>query len=66
MLVEVGVAPRLDAGEGENGDDAGTASRGGAAAREVATLEEEVRNLEFPNLEDGTGSFWGEKPWTTP
>ncbi|CAM9220286.1 unnamed protein product, partial [Ectocarpus sp. 12 AP-2014] len=96
MLVEVGVAPRLDAGEGENGDDAATASRGGGAARregtrvgdgtpaggpgpattgeplsgaalrdmspagEVAILEGEVMNLEFPNLEDGTGSS-GEK-----
>ncbi|CAM9772406.1 unnamed protein product [Ectocarpus sp. 12 AP-2014] len=54
----------LDAGEGEDSDDepspAGGAGLWDPSPGEIATLEEEIEKLEFPNLEDGTGNF-GEK-----
>ncbi|CBJ30904.1 hypothetical protein Esi_0221_0029 [Ectocarpus siliculosus] len=54
----------FDAGQGEDSDDepspAGGAGLGDPSPVEIATLEEEIKNLEFPNLEDGTGNF-GEK-----
>ncbi|CAN0212893.1 unnamed protein product, partial [Ectocarpus sp. 12 AP-2014] len=54
----------FDAGEGEDSDDepspAGGAGLWDPSPGEIATLEEEIKNLEFPNLEGGTGNY-GEK-----
>ncbi|CAN0565731.1 unnamed protein product, partial [Ectocarpus sp. 12 AP-2014] len=54
----------FDAGEGEDSDDepspAGGAGLWDPSPGEIATLEEEIEKLDFPNLEDGTGNF-GEK-----
>ncbi|CBN75974.1 expressed unknown protein [Ectocarpus siliculosus] len=54
----------FDAAEGEDSDDeplpAGGAGLWDPSLGEIATLEEEIKKLEFPNLEDGTGNF-GEK-----